>query len=353
MSEDEAVSRSVRRGREGEGIDGSEGIDGIEPIGLRGKRVVVTGSSQGIGRAVAMRLAREGARVVVNASGLGVGGREAAARGLAELVETLEAEGAEAAGFVGSVSEEEDAAGLIELAVSRFGGLDGLVNCAGIGEPAASSIRRIQTGDWRRVLDVHLDGTFLCCRHAVPHLVAAGGGAIVNTSSHAFLGVYGGTAYAAAKGATNSLTRALAADLRTEGVRCNAICPGAKTRLSSGPEYEAKIADLEARGVLNEALARGSLNAPSAEGCASLYAFLLSDAARAITGEVFSAAGPYVGIFPRPEERMLAYAQSASGVWEIEALAAALTGKLAPAATAPRSAPPSASPSASPRESGS
>jgi NAD(P)-dependent dehydrogenase (short-subunit alcohol dehydrogenase family) len=310
---------------------------------LAGKRIVVSGSSQGIGRAVALRLAREGARVVVNGSGLGPGGREASQRTLQALALEIEAAGGEAAICVGSVAEEAQAAALIETAVSKFGGLDGLVNCAGIPEPPdAGTILEIPPAAWREVVGVHLDGTFYCCRHAVPQLIAAGGGSIVNTSSHGHLGVYGGTAYAAAKGATNSLTWALAADLREHGVRVNAICPGAKTRISSGADYEAKIAALEARGVLDADLARHSLAAPPPEGCAALYAFLCSDAAREITGEIFSAAGPYVGVFPKPEERFLAYRSSpevstgedegavaaSGGVWELSELTAALAGKL-------------------------
>ena len=302
---------------------------------LAGKRIVVTGSSHGIGRAVALRIGREGGRVVVNGSGLGDGGQAASQRTLDALVEEIEAIGGSAVGFVGSVDEEDRAAELIETAISRFGGLDGLVNCAGVPEREGSSILTVSASDWRRVIGVHLDGTLHCCRHAAPHLVAGGGGSIVNTSSHAYLGVYGGTAYAASKGATNSLTRAIAAELRADGVRCNAICPGAKTRLSSGQAYAEKIADLEARGLLSAGLARGSLNAPPPEGCASLYAYLLSDAARPISGEIFSATGPYVGVFPKPEERMLAYKSSSSDredgsdpIWELEELAEILPGEL-------------------------
>jgi NAD(P)-dependent dehydrogenase (short-subunit alcohol dehydrogenase family) len=297
---------------------------------LNDKRIVVTGSSQGIGRAVALRLGREGARVVVNGSGLGPGGRAASERTLAALAEEIEGVGGEAAWRVGSVADAEQASALIETAVVRFGGLDGLVNCAGIPEPAESSILEMSAGDWRRVVGVHLDGSFHCCRFAAPELVAAGGGAIVNTSSHAHLGVYGGTAYAAAKGGINSLTRAIAGELSERNVRCNAICPGAKTRLSTGPEHERKIADLEARGLLSPKLARGSLDAPPAEGCASLYAALLSDGTRAISGRIFSAAGPYVGDFPGSEERFLGYERSESGIWEVDDLVALLLEKESP-----------------------
>lgn len=303
--------------------------------GLSGKRIVVTGSSHGIGRAVARRLGQEGARVVVNASGQGQGGRAAAEPVLAELVAEIEADGGEALISIGSVADADAAKGLIETAVEGFGGLDALVNVAGIAGPHNNSIREISVEDWRHVVSVHLDGTFYCCRAAVPHLLEAGGGSIVNTSSHGHLGGYGGTAYGAAKGGINSLSFSLAADLRADGIRVNAICPGAKTRLSSGPEYEALIANLEARGMLSPELAKNSLNAPAPEGCAALYAYLVSDAAREITGELFSASGPYVGVFDRVDERMLGFRQPAAGeavdanVWSLEELADLVPRKLA------------------------
>jgi len=294
---------------------------------LDGRRVVVTGSSQGIGRAVALRIAAEGARVLVCGSGMGPGGPAASDRALAALVEEIEGGVGEAARFVGSVSEDAVAREMIEFAVDRFGGLDALVNCAGVAAPSASSILDIEPEDWERVRRVHLEGTFFSCRHAVPHLIRSGGGSIVNTSSHAHLGIYGGTAYGAAKGATNSLTWELAADLRDEGIRVNAICPGARTRLSSGPEYEAQIANLEARGLLTAVMAKASRQVPGPEGCASLYAYLLSDASAEISGEIFSATGGYVGVFPKPTERMLAMKTDAAP-WSISELSEELPSSL-------------------------
>jgi 3-oxoacyl-[acyl-carrier protein] reductase len=293
-------------------------------LGLAGKRIVVTGSSQGIGRAVALRIATEGGRVLVNGSGTGAGGRGASERSLAALVDEIEARGGEAIGFVGSVSEDAVARRMIETAVERFGGLDGLVNCAGIPEPSGSTILDIEPKDWERVRSVHLEGTFYCCRHAVGPLAAAGGGSIVNTSSHAFLGIYGGTAYGAAKGGINALTRELAADLREQRIRCNAICPGARTRLSSGPDFAAQIEALEARGLLSVEMARASRNVASADGCASLYAFLSSDAATGLSGEIFSATGGYVGVFDKPTERAIAMKADAAP-WSLSELAELLS----------------------------
>lgn len=295
---------------------------------LEGRRIVVTGSSEGIGRAIALCLAGEGARVVVNASGRGAGGPAAAAERLDALVAALVEAGGEGAACVASVAEPEGAAALVGTAVDAWGGLDGLVNCAGIPGKPANSIRDIDLDDWRQVLSVHLDGTFLCSRAAIPPLREAGGGAIVNTSSHGFLGLYGGSAYPAAKGGINSLSWAMATDLAEFGIRCNVVCPGAKTRLSTGPEYEEMIRGLASRGILSEGLATISLNSPPPEECAPIYAYLLSDAAKAVNGRIFTASGPYVGLFPIMAEQLVGTRDAGDGPWTVEALAAAVAGAL-------------------------
>jgi len=296
---------------------------------LEGRRIVVTGSSEGIGRAIALCLAQEGARVVVNASGQGSGGPEAAAERLEGLVAELGAAGGEGAACVGSVADPAAAEAIVGTAVDAWGGLDGLVNCAGIPGKPANGIQEIDPDDWHHVVSVHLDGTFLCSRAAIPHLRAAGGGAIVNTSSHGFLGMYGGSAYPAAKGAINSLTWCMATDLAEYGIRCNAVCPGAKTRLSTGPDYEALIRGLEARGILSDGLAEISLNSPPPEECAPIYAYLLSDAANEVNGRIFTASGPYVGLFPILQEKMVGARPPEEGPWTQAALAQAVDAALA------------------------
>ena len=126
-------------------------------------------------------------------------------------------------------------------------------------------------------------------------MVAQGGGAIVNTSSFAFLGDYGGTGYPAGKGGVNGLTLAIAAELREHGVRANVVCPGAKTRLSTGPDYEAQIAGLNRRGLLDDVSTQAALDAPPPEYVAPTYAYLASDRAKDVTGKIFIAAGGFVG----------------------------------------------------------
>lgn len=138
-------------------------------------------------------------------------------------------------------------------------------------------------------------------------MVKHGGGAIVNTSSFAFLGDYGGTGYPAGKGGSNGLTMAIAAELQEHGVRANVVCPGAKTRLSTGPEFEAHIADLHRRGLLDEPSMQAALDAPPPEFAAPIYAYLASDLAKNVTGQIFIAAGGFVGRFDRPTPSIVAF----------------------------------------------
>lgn len=265
---------------------------------LTGRSAVVVGGSRGIGAAVAVLLAELGAGVVVN-------GRDADA--VDSCVDTITAAGGAAIGYSGPADDESVAEALIGLCENEFGRIDALVNCAGTAEPAGSSILTVSPGEFRDLIDVHLGTVFATCRAAAPRMVAAGGGSIINTSSFAFLGDYGGTGYPAGKGAVNGLTMALAAELREYGVRVNVVCPGAKTRLSTGGEYAGHIADLQRRGMLDPASAAAALDAAGPEYAAPLYAYLASDLSGDITGQIFIAAGGFVGRFDRPAPVPLGY----------------------------------------------
>jgi len=211
---------------------------------------------------------------------------------------------------------------LVDTCVHHFGRIDILINCAGTAEPAGSSILNITTEQFHQLLDAHLGTTFQMCRAAAPRMVAQGGGAIVNTSSFAFLGDYGGTGYPAGKGAVNGLTLAMAAELKEHGVRANVVCPGAKTRLSTGPDYEAHIAELNRRGLLDEVSMQGALDAAPPEYVAPTYAYLVSDLAKDVTGQIFIAAGGFVGRFDRPAPAILVYRDHHdSPPWSIEEIA--------------------------------
>ena len=207
----------------------------------------------------------------------------------------------------GSPSDPDVAEALIGSCISEFGRIDILVNCAGTAGLAGESILRVTSAQFRDLLDGHLGTTFETCRAAAPKMVDQGGGAIVNTSSFAFRGDYGGTAYPAGKGGVNALTLAIAGDLKEHGVRANVVCPGAKTRLSTGKEYEAHIVGLNRRGLLDEVSTQVALDAPPPAYAAPIYAYLASDLAKDITGRIFIAAGGFVGEFARQKTGVIAF----------------------------------------------
>lgn len=262
---------------------------------LAGRGAVVVGGSRGIGAAVATLLAQHGAGVVVDGD---------AAQ---SAVAAISAAGGRAVAHAGSPSDQPAAEALVDRCIDEFGAINILVNCAGIAEPPGSSILDISPAQFGELLESHLGTVFATSRAAAPKMVEQGGGSIVNTSSFAFLGNYGGTGYPAAKGAVNSLTLAIAAELKEHGVRANVVCPGAKTRLSTGPDYEAQIVELNRRGLLDEISMQGSLDAAPPDYVAPTYVYLASDLARHVTGQIFIAAGGFIGRYPRTAPSLIGY----------------------------------------------
>jgi NAD(P)-dependent dehydrogenase (short-subunit alcohol dehydrogenase family) len=192
------------------------------------------------------------------------------------------------------------ASALVDECIGTFGRLDALINCAGIAEPPGSSILNISPQEFDRLISAHLGTAFHTCRVAARVMASQGHGSIVNTGSVAFLGDYGGTGYPAGKGAVNAMTMAIAAELKAYGVRANVVCPGARTRLSTGADYEKHIDDLYQRGLLDEMTMRASLDSAPAAFVAPLYAYLASDLSRDVTGRILVASGGFVGSFDRP-----------------------------------------------------
>ncbi|WP_317813344.1 SDR family oxidoreductase [Rhodococcus sp. IEGM 1408] len=273
----------------------------LRPDGLRldGRAFAVTGSSRGIGAAVADDLAARGADVVLN-------GRddEALQNRVAELAARSDGR---IVGVAGSAHEPAVARALLDAAADGGSAVAGLITCAGVAESPGSSILTVSHEEFAGLMDAHLGTVFATCRVFAPHFVAAGAGAIVTTSSFAWKGDYGGTGYPAGKGAVTSLTMAIAAELAEHGVRANVVCPGARTRLSSGDDYDEQIRELGRRGMLDELSVAGALDPAGPEYVAPLYTYLVSDLAEGITGGLFAGAGGFVGRFPTPEATILAY----------------------------------------------
>jgi NAD(P)-dependent dehydrogenase (short-subunit alcohol dehydrogenase family) len=197
-----------------------------------GRVAIVTGAARGIGRSYALLLAARGARVVVADHGGGPTGDGSSPDPADEVVREITEAGGNAVACCASVAEEASAARIIDTAIEAFGGLDIVVNNAGIHDPGLFS--DLSMGQFHRMLEVHYLGTLHVIRSAWPHLVHAGYGRVVNTVSEAMLGgVAELTSYGAAKGAVLGLTRNLATEGQPHGIRVNAIAPRALTRLSS------------------------------------------------------------------------------------------------------------------------
>jgi 3-oxoacyl-[acyl-carrier protein] reductase len=186
---------------------------------LAGKVALITGAGRGFGRAIALAFAREGARVAANYLG-SQAGAEAVVAEAGRL-------GVEAVALRGDVAREDDVKALVTATLERFGRLDVLVNNAGI--MVRAPMLAVPAEECRRMFDVNVTGTMLCSRHALPAMIERKGGRIINLSSQLAQRAVGGggfAAYAATKGAIESLTRALAAEVGAHGITVNAIAPG-------------------------------------------------------------------------------------------------------------------------------
>lgn len=186
---------------------------------LRDKVAVITGAGSGFGRAATLLFGAEGASVVVADVQ-----REAGE----ETVRQLRERGGRAEFVAVDVRDEASVHDLMDAAARGFGKIDVLYNNAGIDHPSDRGIVDLAEDIWSLVLDVHLSGTFRCCKHGIPHLLANGGGSIINVGSVMALQAVprGAVAYSAAKGGIVALTRMVAAAYATQGIRANVICPG-------------------------------------------------------------------------------------------------------------------------------
>jgi NAD(P)-dependent dehydrogenase (short-subunit alcohol dehydrogenase family) len=240
---------------------------------LDGKVAIITGAATGIGRATALLFARAGARLVLG----DVRGDE-----LERTCRDVAAAGGAAVPVVADLARPEDCAAVVEAAVRVHGRLDVLFNNAGVGTmTVGGSVETIDLARWDLAMDVNVRAMYLTSRSAVPHLRAAGGGAIVNTASvSAFRGrpERPSHAYAASKGAVLSLTRAMAVSYGRDRIRVNAICPGViRTRLTADIVEGAQRDAAAGRGI-----PLGRVGEP--DDIARCALFLASDASSFVTG---------------------------------------------------------------------
>jgi NAD(P)-dependent dehydrogenase (short-subunit alcohol dehydrogenase family) len=192
---------------------------------------VITGAGRGIGRAHALLLASRGARVVVVDNGCEMDGTGTSTQPADDVVREIQAAGGRAVANYASVSDEAGAASVVATAVDTFGGLDIVVNNAGIFAPAPFDA--LSTEQFRAMMDVHYFGTLLVTKAAWPHLVAAGYGRIVNTTSESMLGISRLSSYGTAKAAIFGFSRNLAVEGADRGIKVNCLAPRAATRMAN------------------------------------------------------------------------------------------------------------------------
>jgi NAD(P)-dependent dehydrogenase (short-subunit alcohol dehydrogenase family) len=266
---------------------------------LAGKRAIVTGAGRGIGRAVAELLAAEGAAVVVNDLGAAIDGQGTETRVADEVVQAITAAGGRAVANYDSVADFDGAGRIVETATRELGGLDILINNAGILRDRM--VFNMSEAEWDAVVAVHLTGTFNCTRHAARVMREQRGGRIVSMSSTS--GVYGNSGqanYGAAKDGIAGLTRVVARELGKYGVTVNAVCPGAATRMTQTVTEQARGKRGRA-GVASAAGARlGTLEHTGPENVAPWVVYLATDAASHVNGKVFFAMGGLIALLDDP-----------------------------------------------------
>jgi NAD(P)-dependent dehydrogenase (short-subunit alcohol dehydrogenase family) len=267
---------------------------------LKDRVAIITGAGNGLGRAHAIAMAAQGARVVVNDIGTSFNGQGTSSDPADQVVNTIRQNGGVAVANYDSVATEEGARQIIRSAIDSFGHLDILVNNAGIIR--GGMVYEVTAADWDAMIKTHLYGTFYCTREAALIMKEQKYGRIINTSSHNGLGQLSTSTYSAAKEGITGFSRSVARDMARFGVTCNVIRPIAAWR--GAP---VKIAEFEA-------------NKP--EDVAVLVVYLASEAADHINGCVFEVYNGHVGIFeePPPVKQVL----WKDGHWTPEELARAM-----------------------------
>jgi NAD(P)-dependent dehydrogenase (short-subunit alcohol dehydrogenase family) len=289
---------------------------------LTGKVAVITGAGRGIGKAEALALAAEGARVVVNDFDVAADGTGLAKSPADDVVAMIKSLGGDAVANYDNVATPDGGENIIGMAVDEFGRLDILVNNAGFVRDRI--IFKMSEEEWDTVIKVHLYGTFHCTRPACVIFRQQRGGRIINTSSSAGLGSLGMANYSAAKEGIIGFTRTVARDMGKYGVTCNAIRPIAATRMSLLPQIKDSFEKGEFQGLVK------SLEEATPEMIAPLVVFLCTDAASNVNGCDLFVGGGRIGIYSTPE--ITDAITDASKVWTVDELVELLprkiTGKL-------------------------
>jgi NAD(P)-dependent dehydrogenase (short-subunit alcohol dehydrogenase family) len=286
---------------------------------VEGKVAVVTGGGRGIGRAVAMLFAAEGACVLVNDVGAGLDGAGADAGPAQAVVDEIKKSGGQAVANTLSISQPENADKIIKTALDACGRVDILVNNAGILRDRI--FHKMSWSDWKDVIDVHLHGSFNMSRAVAGHFREQGSGSMVHmTSTSGLIGNYGQANYMAAKMALVGLSRSIALDMERFNVRSNCIAPFAWSRMIGSIPTESEE---EKRRV-------EKLQQMTPEKIAPLVVYLASDRAKGLSGQIFSVRNNEIFLFN--QTRPIRSLHRSDG-WTPERLDAQLKGAFGPSLT--------------------
>ena len=274
---------------------------------LKDKVVIVTGAGRGIGREIALEMGRLGASVVVNDLGTSIGGEGTSAEPAQQVVDEIVAAGGSAVADIHSVAEWDSAQAIVAAATDRFGRLDGVVNNAGILRDRF--FHNMEPEEWRAVIDIHLNGSFYVSRAAAPLFRAQNSGTYIHmVSTSGLIGNFGQANYSAAKLGMVALSKSIAMDMARYGVRSNCISPFAFSRMIGAmpTETEEQRARVERLKVMDPAKV------------APLGAFLMSDHAKDVSGQIFAVRANE--IFLMGQSRPLRGMHSSDG-WTAETIA--------------------------------
>lgn len=247
---------------------------------LEGKVIAVTGSGRGIGRAVALAAAAEGAAVIVNDYGVAVDGAEPQSEVAESVVKEITDAGGRAAANASSVTTMDGGASIVQQAVDTFGRIDGVVCVAGILRERM--LFNMSEDEWDPVIETHLKGTFTVFRAAAPIFRQQKSGTMIGFTSGAFAASVAQANYAAAKGGIVSLVRSAAAGMNKYGVTANCIAPVARSRMSGQVPFGLEMGE--------------------PEDVAPMVCFLLSDNAREVTGQIYTVNAGRIAVWNQPQE---------------------------------------------------